>query len=158
MITAVLGVLMAPWYLYNNLGQYIFTWLIGYSALLGPIAGIMLCDYYFIRRTSLNVDALYDEKGEYSYNGSGWNWRALAAFAIAVAPNLPGFLNAATNRTHALAAAPNSTVVPLFPEIFDTIYGFAWFVGLFIGAIVYLVLMPRTAASQPAGVPTHPRS
>jgi NCS1 family nucleobase:cation symporter-1 len=154
MITAVLGVLMAPWYLYNNLGAYIFTWLIGYSALLGPIAGIMLCDYYLVRRTNLNVDALYDEKGEYAYGGSGWNWRALAAFAIAVAPNLPGFLNAATNRTHALAAAPGSTVLPLFPEIFDTIYGFAWFVGLFLGAAAYLVLTPRRISNpQP-----HPRS
>lgn len=158
MITAVLGVLMAPWYLYNNLGAYIFTWLIGYSALLGPIAGIMLCDYYLIRRTNLNVDALYDEKGEYSYGGSGWNWRALVAFAVAVAPNLPGFLNAATNRTHAQAAAPGSTVTPLFPEVFDTIYGYAWFVGLFLGAIAYLMLMYRSAAPSPANAAPQPRS
>lgn len=128
LITAVIGVLMAPWYLYNNLGAYIFVWLIGYSALLGPIAGIMLCDYYIIRRQSLNVDALYDERGEYAYGGRGFNARAMLALLVAVAPNVPGFINAATKE-------------PLFPPIFDTIYGYAWFIGLGLAAVVYGLLM-----------------
>lgn len=128
MITAVIGVLMCPWYLYNNLGAYIFTWLIGYSALLGPIAGIMLCDYYLIRKARLNVDDLYRADGEYAYGGSGFNWRALVAFGVAVLPNLPGFINAATKRA-------------VFPPVFDTLYGYAWFVGLGIGAGVYWGLM-----------------
>jgi NCS1 family nucleobase:cation symporter-1 len=123
-ITAVVGVLIAPWYLYNNLGAYIFTWLIGYSALLGPIAGIMLCDYYVLRRTRLDVAALYDPDGEFK----GINWRAVAALIIAVAPCVPGFVNAATHGKH-------------FPAEFDIIYGYAWFVGLVLGAGAYWVLM-----------------
>lgn len=140
MITAVIGVLIMPWYLVNNLGAYIFTWLIGYSALLGPIAGIMLVDYWIIRRTNLDVDALYDPKGRYAYGGSGFNPRAIWALVIAVLPNLPGFINAATNRTHALAAK-DPAISPIFPEIFDTLYVGAWFIGLVVGALVYGVLM-----------------
>jgi NCS1 family nucleobase:cation symporter-1 len=139
MITAFVGILMMPWYLYTNLSAYIFTWLIGYSALLGPIAGIMLCDYYLLRRTRLDVGALYEENGEYSYGG-GVNWRAIVALATAVAPNLPGFINAATNRTHAQALG-HPEVVPLFPQVFDTMYGFAWFIGLGLGIGVYYMLM-----------------
>lgn len=139
MITALIGVIMMPWYLYNNLSAYIFTWLIGYSALLGPIAGIMLCDYYLIRRKELNVDALYDPAGEYSYT-SGFNVAAIVAMALAVLPNVPGFLNAATNRTHAQAASKPG-VTPLFPQFFDQIYGYAWFIGLGLAMAIYYVLM-----------------
>lgn len=135
LITALIGVLMMPWYLYNDLGKYIFTWLIGYSALLGPIAGIMLCDYYIIRRTRLDADALYDPCGPYAYRG-GFNRRALVALALAVAPNLPGFINAATNST-------------LFPAAFDRLYGYAWFVGLGLAAAVYWVLMRGADLHQP---------
>ena len=121
MITAVVGILMMPWYLYHDLGKYIFTWLIGYSALLGPIAGIMLCDYYLLRKTRLNVAALYDSRGEFAYGGGGINW-------LAVAPNAPGFFNAATG-------------TPYFPPLFDAIYGYAWFIGLGLGVAIYYALM-----------------
>jgi len=140
MITAVIGILMMPWYLYSNLGAYIFTWLIGYSALLGPIAGIMLCDYYILRRTRLNAAALYNPRGEFAYGARGLNWRAIAALVIAVLPNLPGFINAATNRTNA-AAAKNPAVHPLFAAYWDSIYGYAWFIGLALAMLVYFGLM-----------------
>jgi NCS1 family nucleobase:cation symporter-1 len=134
MITAVIGILMMPWYLYQNLGAYIFTWLIGYSALLGPIAGIMLCDYFLIRGTRLNTAALYDARGEYSYH-NGLNWRAVAALVIAVLPNLPGFINAATQKQ-------------LFPRAFDAVYGYAWFVGLLLAMVIYYVLTAPTGGSR----------
>ena len=63
-ITCVIGVVIMPWRLLEDTQGYIFTWLIGYSALLGPIAGIMLCDYFVLRRTRLNAEALYDAKGQ----------------------------------------------------------------------------------------------
>lgn len=97
MITAGIGLVIMPWRLYNDLGNYIFVWLIGYSALLGPIAGIMLCDYFVLRRTRLDRDALYDPNGPYK----GVNHRAMIALTLAVLPNIPGFLNAATHRSHA---------------------------------------------------------
>ena len=67
MITAAIGVLMMPWKLLATTGDYIFVWLAGYSALLGPIAGILIADYWLIRRTRLDVDDLYREKGRYAY-------------------------------------------------------------------------------------------
>jgi NCS1 family nucleobase:cation symporter-1 len=137
MITAAIGVLIMPWYLYQNLSAYIFTWLIGYSALLGPIAGIMLCDYYLIRKTRLNVEALYDERGPFTYGGPGINWRAVVALVIAVLPNLPGFINAATQKK-------------LFATAFDEIYGYAWFIGLALAMLIYYILMAgRTSSTQP---------
>ena len=138
-ITAIIGILIMPWHLYNNLGDYIFTWLIGYSALLGPIAGIMLCDYYILRRTRLDVPALYDPTGAHR----GTNWRAVIALALAVAPNVPGFINAAT-KSHR------------FGPFWDSLYGYAWFIGLILGAVIYGVLMVGRATPAPADVDTAP--
>jgi NCS1 family nucleobase:cation symporter-1 len=123
-MTCIIGVVMMPWYLYNDLGGYIFTWLIGYGILLGPIAGIMLCDYFVLRRTRLDAGALYDPHGPYR----GTSWPAMVALAVAMLPNLPGFINAATRR-------------PLFPAVFDQIYVFALFVGFGLAAPLYYVLM-----------------
>ncbi len=130
MLTAVAGILMMPWYLYNNLAAYTFTWLIGYGALLGPIAGIMLCDYYALRRTRLSLRALYDPSGGGVYGR--WNWAAIVALVVAVAPNVPGFVNA-------LAGARGDPRP--FPAFFDSIYAYAWFIGVGLGAAVYLALM-----------------
>jgi NCS1 family nucleobase:cation symporter-1 len=129
MITCLIGVAIMPWRLLTDLEEYIFTWLIGYSALLGPIAGIMICDYFIIRRTRLDAEALYDPKGIYG----GINPAAIVALVVAVLPNLPGFINAATGTVGTDAA--------WFHPFFDSIYGYAWFVGLPLAMIVYLVCM-----------------
>lgn len=138
-ITCIIGLVIMPWRLYNDLGNYIFTWLLGYSALLGPIAGIMLADYFVLRRTRLAAAELYDPKGRYA----GINWRAMAALAIGVAPNVPGFLNAATGH-------------PLFPPVFDTIYSYAWFVGLPLAGLVYIALMHNRATPAEDAPAEHP--
>ena len=138
-ITCVIGIIIMPWRLYNDLGDYIFTWLIGYSALLGPIAGIMLCDYFFVRRTRLNVDDLYKDDGIYSefmvcridhdqfLYQRGFNIKAIIVLIIAVAPNLPGFYNAVSHSN-------------TFPAVFDQIYSYAWFIGIAIAIGLYAVL------------------
>ena len=82
--TAGLGVAIFPWKLIESTSGYIFTWLIGYSALLGPIGGILIADYYLVRRTRLDVEALYRRSGEYWYR-SGFNPRAMLALAVGVA-------------------------------------------------------------------------
>jgi NCS1 family nucleobase:cation symporter-1 len=133
LITAVIGIVMMPWYLYGNLQAYIFTWLIGYGALLAPITGIMICDYYLLRRTRLNVNALYDASGEFR----GVNWRAVAVMVISILPNLPGFINAATRES--------PTEEPVFPEFFSQVYSYAWFTGVFLAMGLYYVLMVRRA-------------
>jgi NCS1 family nucleobase:cation symporter-1 len=89
-ITAGIGIAIFPWKLLETAGGYLFTWLVGYSALLGPIAGIMLADYFFIRRTELEIKELYKSDGIYS-KASGWNLAGILALVIGVVPNLPGF-------------------------------------------------------------------
>ena len=124
-ITAGIAILMMPWKVLESTQGYIFTWLIGYSALLGPVAGILIVDYYLIRHTQLDVDDLYKENGRYTYS-AGWNWIAIIAFVLGVLPNVPGFLNAAFPQT--------------FPDVgnfFKSVYTYAWFVGVAIAAVVY---------------------
>src|SRR5678816_917457 len=126
LITAGLGVAIMPWKLIESSGGYIFTWLLGYSALLGPIAGILVADYWLLRRARLDSAALYDPAGAYAYQG-GWNPAALAALAIGVAPSVPGFLHEAVpTRFDGVAPA----MVALYP--------YAWFVGAAVAASVYL--------------------
>jgi NCS1 family nucleobase:cation symporter-1 len=139
-ITAGIALAMMPWKILEKTENYIFIWLTGYSALLGPIAGILIIDYYFIRKTELAVDQLYRDGGIYHYRG-GWNPAALVAFGAGVLPNIPGFLNAA------FPAA--------FPDVgagFKTLYTYAWFVGIVISAIVYGLMMKGRAvpAMRPA--------
>ncbi|MGI8819563.1 MAG: NCS1 family nucleobase:cation symporter-1 [Chthoniobacterales bacterium] len=127
-ITGIVGVLMMPWKLVADPSGYIFTWLVGYSALLGPIGGIMIADYYVIRRRRLNVPALYDANGEYRYT-SGFSIVALIALVLAVLPNLPGFL---VN----VKLLDTATV----PSFLVTLYNYAWFVGFGIAFVVYTIL------------------
>jgi NCS1 family nucleobase:cation symporter-1 len=126
MITAVIGIVMLPWRLYNDAAAYIFTWLIGYGALLGPVAGIMIADYFVLRRGRLDIDDLYERGGAYEYQG-GVNWIAISAFVLGVLPNLPGFI----------AAIGGSAASPFFA----TLYNWAWFVGFAVAAGVYLAGM-----------------
>lgn len=140
LITAGIGAAIMPWKLIETSGGYIFTWLLGYSALLGPIAGIMVADYWLIRRTRLDADALYDPSGPYSYRG-GWNPAALAALAVGVAPSVLGFLH------EALPGRFDG-----FPATLLALYPYAWFVGAGLAAIVYLALM--SAPGKIVGQPT----
>jgi NCS1 family nucleobase:cation symporter-1 len=130
MITAVIGIFMLPWRLYNDAAAYIFTWLIGYGALLGPVAGILLADYFLVRREQLVTDELYRRDGIYAYR-NGINWIAVAALVLGVLPNLPGFLGA----LGVLDAPPAAA----------SLYNWAWFVGFGIAAGVYLLGMKLVA-------------
>ena len=136
-ITAAIGVLIMPWKLLETTQGYIFTWLVGYGALLGPIAGILIVDYWIVRKTRLAVDDLYVRDGAYAYRG-GWNLAAVAALVLGVLPNLPGFL---------VAAAPH-----LFGDVgafWTGLYTYAWFVGLAIAAAVYGIMMAGRKPSTP---------
>ena len=127
LMTAAIGMLIMPWRLMTDLSDYIFVWLIGYSALLGPIAGIMLCDYFVIRRTELDAEALYDPEGEYA----GISLAAMLALVLSVLPNLPGFINAVTGTA--------GTEEAFFHAFFDQIYGYAWFIGLPLAMVLYWI-------------------
>jgi NCS1 family nucleobase:cation symporter-1 len=136
LITAVLGIVMMPWRLYSDAAAYIFTWLVGYSSLMGAIGGILIADYWVIRKQRLDLEELFAVDGRYSYGG-GVNWRAMVALGAAVAPVIPGFVRA--------AATPGG-VVPE-PNLTDQLYTYAWFVTFGISFVVYLLVTPRVGDS-----------
>jgi NCS1 family nucleobase:cation symporter-1 len=117
LITGVIGVMMMPWKLLSDYGSYIFGWLVGYSGLLGPIAGTMIADYFIIRHRRLNVEDLYRRGGEYEYR-NGVNPRALVSLAAGVLVALLGL------------------AVPGLRWLYD----YAWFVGFAVSAAVYVGL------------------
>ena len=190
LITALIGVVMMPWKLMNSMGAYIFTWLIGYSGLMGAIAGILICDYWVIRKQRLDLAGLFEPNGPYSYSRGpsvglllyvlafgalvileliffisptlsagiffhlsvaavavvlivlaprafskpiekGWNWSAIIALGLAVAPVVPGFIRAATTPGGQIADA----------TFLDTLYTYAWFVTFGLGFVIYYGLM-----------------
>lgn len=128
LITGIVGIVMMPWKLVADPSGYIFTWLVGYSALLGPIGGVMIADYYVWRHRQLHVDALYRADGEYRYT-NGFSIVAIVALIVAILPNLPGFL--------VTVKLIDASAVPAF---FVRLYDYAWFVGFAIAFVVYLVL------------------
>ena len=137
LITGFLGLAMMPWKLMSSFGSYIFGWLSGYSALLGPIAGIMVVDYFLIRGTRLDIVSLYRRGGPYEYT-RGINPRAIIALVLGVAIALMGL------------------AIPSLRHLYD----FAWFVGFFVAAASYYLLMLgcRAAISHGSDVVTHSTS
>jgi NCS1 family nucleobase:cation symporter-1 len=124
-ITGIIGVLIMPWKLMENPDRYI-NWLVSYSALLGPIGGILIADYFVWRKRNLNLMALYQPNGAYRFH-SGFSVTALVALMMAILPSLPGFLVAvnALDRQH---------VAPFLSDL----YHYAWFVGFAVAFVVYL--------------------
>jgi nucleobase:cation symporter-1, NCS1 family len=127
LITGFLGLAMMPWKLLSSFNNYIFGWLVGYSGLLGPVAGIMVADYFLLRHTRLDVESLYMRGGVYEYS-SGVNPRAIAALALGVALVLTG------------------RFVPALRGLYD----YAWFVGFFVSGSVYVALMRGAPSASPA--------
>jgi NCS1 family nucleobase:cation symporter-1 len=143
LITGIFGILIQPWRLLANSKVYIDKWLIGYSSLLGACGGVLIADYYVLRRTRLDLQGLYRRGGPYWYT-AGINPWAMIALVLGIAPCLPGF--AATNGLMQV------------PEIWSKLYDYAWFISFGVSFASYLILMLafgrkrlREAAS-PAGV------
>jgi NCS1 family nucleobase:cation symporter-1 len=122
LITGVVGVLMMPWKLLSDFNAYIFGWLVGYSGLLGPIAGVMITDYFLVRKCRLDLTDLYRRGGVYEFS-KGVNYRAIVALGLGVVVALIGLL------------------VPSLHWLYD----YAWFVGFFVAGSVYLGLMGQGA-------------
>jgi NCS1 family nucleobase:cation symporter-1 len=125
LITGVVGLLMMPWKLLTDFNSYIFGWLVGYSGLLGPIAGVMITDYFLLRKTQLDVTDLYRRGGAYEYQ-KGLNPRAVFALAFGIVIALIGVI-----------------VRPL-----RWLYDYAWFVGFVSAAAVYYVAMRHQVPTQ----------
>ena len=140
LITAVIGVIMMPWKLYSDAAAYIFTWLLGYSSLMGALGGILIADYWVLRKQQLDVNDLFREQGRYTYN-NGVNMRAVVALVLSILPVIPGFVRA--------VSVPGGTVVN--PNFFDRLYAYAWFVTFALSFVLYLLLMRGRPAVVPLG-------
>ena len=134
-ITGIIGIVIFPWKLIADPNGYIFTWLIAYSSLLGPVGGIMIVDYFFIRKKELNAVDLYREQGEYTYS-KGFNFKAIVALLLGILPNGPGFL-----------LQIKLIDVTVFPEWISHLYNYAWFVGFVVSGVVYYILMQKNKIS-----------
>ncbi len=134
-ITGLIGIIMQPWKLVADPTGYIFRWLVAYSALLGAVGGILIADYFVIRRTRLDLAGLYQKDGPYWYAG-GFNPLALIALVLGIAPCVPGFLAAVSNDW-------NTYFTPAEPGGFSWVdlYPYAWFISFAISFTVYAVLM-----------------
>jgi NCS1 family nucleobase:cation symporter-1 len=136
LITGILGIVMQPWKLVADPNGYIFVWLVAYSSLLGAVGGILIADYYVIRRTTLDLPGLYHARGPYWYMG-GFNPLALVALLLGVAPCVPGFLGT----VKVLDVAP----------FWISMYHYAWFISFAISSVSYLVFMTLASARSPSG-------
>jgi NCS1 family nucleobase:cation symporter-1 len=125
-ITCFMGVAMMPWKLLADYGTFIITWLGGYAAFLGPVAGIMICDYFVIRRRVLVVDDLYLRGGAYEYS-RGFNWRAIVALALGAGIALSGL------------------AIPAMRFLYD----YSWFVGFVVSFAVYYAAMNGQRVAAP---------
>jgi NCS1 family nucleobase:cation symporter-1 len=132
-LTGLIGILIFPWKLMADPHGFIFLWLIGYSALLGSLAGVMICDYFLIRKTRLHLTDLFRFDGRYRQ----WNATAWIALGLSLAPVLPGFL---------------VQVGLLSPEIvsgfWQNLYSYAWFITFFLGFSIYWFLNRRSTKGK----------
>jgi NCS1 family nucleobase:cation symporter-1 len=117
-ITCFMGIALMPWKLLANYKTFILGWLGGYAAFLGPVAGIMICDYFVLRRRVLLVDDLYLRGQSYEYS-RGFNWRAIGALALGAGTALVGL------------------VVPALRPLYD----YSWFVGFAVAFVTHYALM-----------------
>jgi len=129
LITAIIGTLILPWRIYAGFTEYVYSWLVAYSAVLTPILGIMLCDYFFIRGSTLNPVDLYDAKGAYRYK-NGVNSRAIIALFVGILPSLPEIL-LKMNFFSGLAIA----------SFLNSFYPYSFFIGFCLSLGVYYFLM-----------------
>jgi NCS1 family nucleobase:cation symporter-1 len=125
LITGFLGLAMMPWKLMATFGSYVFGWLVGYSGLLGPVAGIMVTDYFLFRGTRLDSYSLYRRGGIYEFK-NGLNPAAIVALVLGVAAALVG------------------RFVPRVAFLYD----YAWFVGFFLSGAIYYLMMFRAQVSE----------
>ncbi len=124
LITCAVGILMQPWKLLASYGNYIFGWLVGYSGFLGPIAGVLICDYFLLRKKIILVEDLYQRGGFYEFSG-GFNWNAIAALVAGIGVAFIGLA---------------------YPPL-RALYNYAWFIGFLVSFVAYYALM---GARQPA--------
>ncbi|HET9144412.1 NCS1 family nucleobase:cation symporter-1 [Actinophytocola sp.] len=144
MITGVLGILMVPWYLFENPDLYIFTWLQTYGGLLGAVAGVLIGGYWLVNKTKLDLVDLYRPEGRYWFS-AGWNWRGLVATAVGILLAVGGAYTAEGSS----GPFPPDGLIPILKPLYD----YSWVVGLVASLLTFVVLSRPSTRSEPATTP-----
>ncbi len=131
LITGLIGIVIQPWRLVADPTGFIFQWLVAYSALLGAVGGVLIADYFILRRTQLSLEGLYTKGGPYWYTG-GFNLRAMVALVVGILPCIPGFLGT-------LGYAD-------VPHLWIELYHYAWFISFGVSLALYVALMKVSKA------------
>ncbi len=139
-LTGLAGILIMPWKLLADPEVYVFSLLGGFGALLGPIGGILIADYFVCRRTRLDIVALYDAHGEYRYR-RGFSLAAIVSLLLGILPSLPGFL------AQVRAIDPAQVPAPL-----AALYHYAWFIGFGVAFVAYIALRKASPALAPSPI------
>jgi NCS1 family nucleobase:cation symporter-1 len=150
-ITAIVGVLIQPWYLISNPDVYIFVWLGFYGGATGAIAGVLIADYWLMRRTSLRLGDLYRSTGAYRFS-SGWNWRAVVALAVGAFLAVGGAYTAAGTQ----GPFPEGGLVGFLHIQFPWggyLYDYSWIVGLVVSFLLYWAFAVFFPSESPAAEP-----
>jgi NCS1 family nucleobase:cation symporter-1 len=129
LITGLIGILMRPWRLVDDPNRYFEQWLIAYSALLGAVGGVLIADYFALRRTQLSLPGLYRKDGPYWY-AAGFNPIAITALVVGIFPCIPGFL-----------ATVSAKLAESIPSVWKDFYHYAWFISFGVSFMSYLLLM-----------------
>jgi NCS1 family nucleobase:cation symporter-1 len=139
-LTGLIGILIQPWRLVEDPSGYIFKWLVAYSALLGAVGGVMIADYYVVRRRQLDLRGLYEPKGPYWYT-MGFHIAGMVALVTGIAPCVPGFLATIGTKSQG--------------SLWTEIYNYAWFISFGVSFLVYLAITwgCRNARGTPAPTP-----
>jgi NCS1 family nucleobase:cation symporter-1 len=139
-ITAIIGVLIQPWYLISNPNVYIFTWLGFYGGATGAIAGVLIADYWWVRKTVLKLSDLFrTDGGAYRYS-AGWNWRAVVALLVGVILAVGGAYTAPGTQ----GPFPADGLIPILKPLYD----YSWVVGLVVAFLVYVILVMVSPMSE----------
>jgi NCS1 family nucleobase:cation symporter-1 len=123
-ISTVLAVVFVPWLWFDQAAR-VYNVLNVIGGALGPVAGIMLADFFFVRRRTYDLDAFYERHGEYAYD-RGVNPRAIIALVVGLLSGLVG---------HIVGSL-------------DSLNDYSWFIGLVVGGLVYLALMRAVAQER----------
>jgi NCS1 family nucleobase:cation symporter-1 len=140
LITGIIGILMQPWKLLADPSGYIFSWLLGYSGGLGSIAGVLIADYWLIRRKNLHLGDLYRTKGTYKYL-AGWNWRAVIATLLGCFFAWSWWIVQGINNIWPIWGPFIDTSDDIVVRTSKLLFDYAWFVGFGVAFLTHWVLM-----------------
>ncbi len=135
-ITGIFGILMQPWKLLEDPTGYIFRWLVAYSALLGAVGGVLLADYLVLRKTQTRSGRTLSTRRTLLVQRGVQPW-AIIAMVLGIAPCVPGFLAAVSDKWK-----------ESLPQIWSDLYSYAWFISFGVSFVAYLVLMKVFAAKM----------